>query len=363
MPVEQVDIEDFLNLSKQFPVLDVRSPGEYRHARIPNAVSLPLFSDEQRKIIGTAYKKESRQIAVNIGLNYFSERMKIIRGEALNISNEWKEKSENVDFGFPVFLIHCWRGGMRSGAVAWLLNLYGYKIYVLKGGYKSFRNWALLQFEKKYSFKILGGFTGSGKTDVLKEMGNKGKNTIDLEGLASHKGSAFGALGEKPQPTQEMFENLLAVDLWKNIDKINKANDTVQTQIKAPVIWLEDESRNIGKVNIPKAMWEQMRNSPLYFFDIPFEERLNYIVSVYGNFDKKDLVASVMQLQKRLGGPDTKNAIDFLLEDKPKDSFSILMQYYDKMYSKTLINRENIQSLLNKILCRSVDIRNAEHLL
>ena len=367
MPVEHIDIEKFLELSAEFPVLDVRSPGEYLHAHIPGAFTLPLFTDEQRKIIGTAYKKESRQIAVNIGLNYFSKRMKIIPGEAINILNKWTGKNKNPglfsapsmgDRG-PDFLIHCWRGGMRSGAVAWLLNLYGYKIYVLKGGYKSFRNWGISQFEKKYSFKILGGFTGSGKTDVLKEMRRNGKAVIDLECLANHKGSAFGGLGEKPQPGQEMFENLLAVDLWKNSNKNAHTNGNGQTKMNEPAIWLEDESRNIGIVNIPKVLWEQMRNSPLYFLDIPLEERLDYIVSAYGNFEKEDLVVSIMQLQKRLGGLDTKNAIHFLLENKPRECFSILMEYYDKVYSKALHNRENIQLLLNKISCNSVDIKNA----
>ncbi|MDQ2721646.1 MAG: tRNA 2-selenouridine(34) synthase MnmH [Bacteroidota bacterium] len=370
MPIEQIDIEKFLELSKTLPVIDVRSPGEYLHAHIPNAISIPLFTDEQRKIIGTAYKNQSRQIAVNIGLNYFSERMKIIPAEVINILKDWEKAYNNNTLSSSSsgakgtgLLIHCWRGGMRSEAVAWLLNLYGYKIYVLKGGYKAFRNWALTQFEKKYSFKILGGFTGSGKTDILKEIRKEGKAIIDLESLANHKGSAFGALGEKSQPAQEMFENLIAVELWKNTNEENTTNGDEQTQIDNPAIWLEDESSNIGKVNIPKILWTQMRNSPLYFLEIPFEERLNYIVSVYGNFTKKDLVTSIMQLQKRLGGLETKNAINFLLEDKPKDSFSILMQYYDKMYFKGLHNRENEKSLLTKIYCSNVDRKNAQYLL
>lgn len=366
MPIEQINIEKFLTLSKELPILDVRSPDEYSHAHIPGAFTLPLFTDEQRKIIGTSYKQESRQAAVNHGLNYFSERMKIIPGEVSNILDNWKKNNSSFSsspLGSGGFLIHCWRGGMRSGAVAWLLSLYGYKIYVLKGGYKSFRNWALVQFEKDYPFKILGGYTGSGKTDVLKEMQRNGKRVIDLESLANHKGSAFGALGEKPQPAQEMFENLLAIELWKAGTEKDQINVEGQTKINNQTIWLEDESRNIGIVNIPKILWEQMRNSPLFFLDIPVEERLNYIVSIYGNFAKKDLVTSIMQLQKRLGGLETKNAINFLLDDKPKDSFSILMQYYDKVYSKALHNRENIQSLLNKMPCSSVDIKNAEQLI
>lgn len=373
MPVENITIDHFLTLSKQLPVLDVRSPQEYLHGHLPGAFTLPLFTNEQRQVIGTAYKKESRQIAVNIGLNYFSGRMKKIPGDTIKILADWKEKSKDAGLsssplsgtGAPELLVHCWRGGMRSESVAWLLNLYGYKIYVLKGGYKSFRNWALAQFEKTFPFKILGGYTGSGKTGVLKEMQQAGKIVIDLEGLANHKGSAFGALGEKPQPTQEMFENLLALELWKTETKRGKDRTNIDEHTKNindPSIWLEDESRNIGIVNIPKIVWEQMRTSPLYFLEIPFEERLNYIVSIYGNFSKKELVTCVMQLQKRLGGLETKNAISFLSEDKVKECFSILMQYYDKVYSKALHNREDIQSLLKRIPCGQVDVKNAVHL-
>jgi tRNA 2-selenouridine synthase len=367
MPIEQINIEKFLQLSKELPVLDVRSPKEYLDAHIPGAFALPLFTDEQRKIIGTAYKQESRKAAVNHGLNYFSEKMKIIPGEVTEIISDWSKKKGSFSShpsGVGGLLIHCWRGGMRSEAVAWLLNLYGYKVYVLKGGYKSFRNWALAQFEKTYHLKILGGYTGSGKTDVLKEMQRKGKIIIDLEKLANHKGSAFGSLGEKPQPTQEMFENLLAIELWKTDIEIEsnqiKINGEEATKNEKTEIWVEDESRHIGHVNIPKTLWEQMRNSKLYFLEIPIEERINYIVSTYGVFDKKELVTSIMKIQKKLGGLETKNAINFLLENNLKECFSILMQYYDKLYTKGLYNRENIQTLLNKITCENVDNNNAD---
>jgi tRNA 2-selenouridine synthase len=363
MPSQPVSIESFLQLTGQLPVIDVRSPGEYSHAHIPGAFTLPIFNDLQRKTIGTAYKKQSREIAVNIGLNYFSERMKKVLPEANIILAQWRLESQNVDFSIPKgetgFLIHCWRGGMRSATIAWLVSLYGHKTYVLEGGYKSFRNWVFAQFEKKYSFKILGGYTGSGKTEVLKEMQAKGENIIDLEAIANHKGSAFGALGEAPQPSQEMFENLLAIQLWKNSHKISNTNINGQTQNTDAVIWLEDESRNIGTINIPKTMWDQMRDSPLYFLDIPQEKRLDHIVSVYGNFEKQNLETCILQIKKRLGGLETKNALELLASDKPKDSFSILMNYYDKLYSRALESRENIQALLNKIPAESVHIKNS----
>jgi tRNA 2-selenouridine synthase len=356
MPIEKIDIDHFLNLSRQLPILDVRSPGEYKQAHIPGAFSVPIFTDEQRAIIGTAYVQQSRKTAVDHGLNYFSERMKIIPGEADQILTDWQDKDEihssstsGVGEGL---LVHCWRGGMRSESVAWLLSLFGYRIYLLNGGYKAFRRWVLAQFEKKYSLKVLGGFTGSGKTAILKELKEKGKTVIDLEELANHKGSAFGALGEQPQPAPEMFENLLAIELWK---ALNNAED-------GPEIWIEDESVHIGKVGIPKMFWDQMRRGTLYFVEIPFEERLHHITKTYGIFDKEKLTECILKIQKRLGGLDTKNAIDFLSENKIKEAFAILLAYYDKMYERGLHNREDMISLINKVTCNNVTVTNAEKL-
>jgi len=345
MPIEKIDVERFLELSRSFPVLDVRSPGEYLHAHIPNACSVPIFTDEQRKIIGTAYTQQSRQIAVDQGLSYFSERMKIIPAEVEQISSQ-NNLNNNSD---KTFLVHCWRGGMRSEAVAWLLNLYGYKIYLLRGGYKSFRRWVLAQFEKPYELNVLGGFTGSGKTEVLKELAANGEKVIDLEAMAQHKGSAFGSLGEAPQPGAEMFENLLAVQLWH----ISLKDD------KTSPIWLEDESAHIGTVGIPKPFWFQMRQSKLFFLDIPFEKRLNYIVKAYGTFESESLIECVLKIRKRLGGLETKNVLQFIEQGNIKDAFSILLKYYDKMYAQSLLNRDNLDSLLHKISLPNVAKNNA----
>lgn len=353
MPIEKVDIEKFLQLSENLPVLDVRSPSEFAHAHFPNSFSVPIFSDEERKIIGTAYKKQSRQVAVDHGLNFFSERMKIIPKEV----ESFKGNAQVSNGQIKTYLVHCWRGGMRSEAVAWLLSLYGYKIFLLKGGYKSFRRWVLDQFEKEYSLKILGGFTGSGKTQILKELSNFGEKVIDLEGLANHKGSAFGALGENRQPSSEMFENQLALQLWQ---KSNEASGDGNTKNE---IWLEDESAHIGTVGIPKVFWLQMRKSRLYFLDIPFEKRLENIVKIYGRFDKEELVNCVLKIQKRLGGLDTKNAIHFINENKLKEAFEVLLKYYDKLYEQSLFKRENVNSLLHKIECGHTETSNAAFLL
>ncbi len=349
MAIEQIEVENFLQLARDYPVLDVRSPGEFKQAHIPNAFSLPLFTDEERKIIGTAYKQEGRKIAVKKGLKIFSTRMQIIPGEAEEIV------LKNFPGGNTV-LVHCWRGGMRSRSVAWLLDLYGFKVFTLKGGYKSFRNWAFDQFERQYNIGIVGGYTGSGKTLLLHQMALNGDKVIDLEALANHKGSAFGSLGENPQPGQEMFENLLAVELNKKSgDPFFQSENIDSPEDRIAQIWMEDESRHIGTVGIPKALWEQMRSSPLYFLEIPFEKRLEYIISTYGSFDKKKLADSVMKIQKRLGGLETKNAINFLMEGKIEDCFTILLRYYDKLYKNALDKRDNLEILLTKIPVEIID--------
>ncbi len=251
----------------------------------------------------------------------------------------------------PTVLVHCWRGGMRSAAVAWLLDLYGFTVYSLAGGYKAYRRWVKEQFEKSYPFNVVGGYTGSGKTLLLGELRNRGNSVIDLELLARHKGSAFGDIGEEKQPGQEMFENMLAQEL----------SDQSCPQ---KTIWIEDESNRIGNLAIPMNLWRNMRNSPIFFLEVPFDSRLAHITSGYGRFEKEKLVNAIMRIQKRLGGLETKNAINFLLEGDMVASFSILLKYYDKWYGKALKQRENLSVLLNKIACTSVDtVANTQNLL
>ncbi len=190
MAVTRIDVEAFVSLSKIHPVIDVRSEGEYQHAHLPNAYSLPLFNNEERKVVGTAYKQQSREAAIKIGLDFFGKKMRAMVEEVEKLIDERRKmERKNTDgqsenFNFKTILIHCWRGGMRSGAVAWLLDMYGFKVFSLSGGYKAFRNWVLKQFEKEYKFYILGGYTGSGKTYVLHELKNRGEKIIDIEFLA-----------------------------------------------------------------------------------------------------------------------------------------------------------------------------------
>jgi tRNA 2-selenouridine synthase len=324
MPIEKTDISNFLSMTG-IPVIDVRSTAEFEHARIPGAYSLPLFSNEERAIVGTAYKQESREKAIKLGLEFFGVKMRRMVEEAEALLKE--KDSRHV-------VVHCWRGGMRSAAVAWLLDLYGFRVYTIIGGYKAYRHWVLEFLKKDFNINILGGYTGSGKTELLHHIRNLGHSVIDLEGLAHHKGSAFGAIGQPKQPSPEMFENLLAFSLF-NEEK------------KGATIWLEDESQRMGFLNLPQEFWSMMRTKTNHFVDVPFSNRLNYIVTNYGKLAKSDLAAAIMRIQKRLGGLETKTALNFLAEDNLEECFRILLHYYDKLYSKALQNRPATTHVIN----------------
>jgi len=345
MAIEKITIQQFHELAGKSPVIDVRSPGEYRHAHIPGAFSLPLFSDEERKVVGTAYRQESKQKAIKKGLQYFGAKMVQIVEEAEKIVEGHNQKASE-ESKLKTVIVHCWRGGMRSAGVAWLLDLYGFKVYTIIGGYKSFRRWCTSQFSKEYPFKVIGGYTGSGKTEALQALALSNA-VIDLEALAHHKGSAFGQLGQKEQPVQEMFENKLAMAL--------------SATAAADCIWIEDESQRIGTVNIPDILYRYIQTMPVYFLEIPFEERLNYIIEKYGIFEKEKLAASIIRITKRLGGLETKTALEYLEAGDVFNCFIILLKYYDKYYLKCLEQKKDKVSFIKNIPLENTDaIRNAD---
>lgn len=318
MPIKRTDIQSFLKLAETTPILDVRSPSEFEQAHIPNAYSLPLFTNEQRKVVGTAYKQESRETAIKIGLEYFGPNMRNIVEKVEKITGN---QSGEV-------LIHCWRGGMRSGAIAWLLDLYGFKVAVLEGGYKAYRNWVIAQFAAKYKLHIIGGYTGSGKTDLLATLKEAGYAAVDLEGLANHRGSALGGIQQPPQPSQEMFENMLASQL--------------HTHRNTDVIFIEDESQRIGNLQIPNTFWETMVNSTVYFLNIPFEERLHYLLPIYGELPKDRIAHAIQRIKKRLGGLEAKNATQHLENGDVESCFRILLTYYDRWYLRALDTKQAV---------------------
>jgi tRNA 2-selenouridine synthase len=312
--IHQLEIEQFLEQSQGYLTLDVRSEGEYTYGHIPHAVNLPLFNNEERKIVGTLYKQKGKPEAILAGLDITGPKM---AGFIRFVQQAVKDNK--------VF-VHCWRGGMRSGSMAWLFNLFGYEVYTLKGGYKSYRQYVLEQIGKQYKLIIMGGRTGTGKTAVLHELKAMGEQVIDLEQLASHKGSAFGALGQAPQPSTEHFENLLAHEFVKlSPDKR---------------IWLEDESKTIGRVFIDLNLWRNMCAAPTFVIDIPFNLRVKRLVNDYGENETEGLEQAITNIQRRLGNEQWKNAIDALHEKNFARAAEITLYYYDKAYDKSLALKE-----------------------
>jgi len=315
-------VDDFLRQAESLPVIDVRSPGEFAHAHLPGAVNIPLFDNEERALVGTKYKQAGKDAAVLLGLDLIGTKMSGFVRQSRKLNSTGKE-----------VLVHCWRGGMRSGSFAWLLNTAGIKATTLVGGYKAYRNTVLDAFAEPCNLFILGGKTGSGKTDILKQLAEQGEQIIDLEALAHHKGSTYGAIGQLPQPSTEQFENVL-FGAWRKLDSTKR-------------IWLEDESRNVGSCYVPMPLWLQMRAAPVAFVDVPKPVRVERLVREYTGIDHKLLVEATERIRKRLGGKVTQDTLNALAQNDYATVADLTLDYYDKAYLHGLSQRD--QSLVNKI--------------
>lgn len=302
------------------PILDVRSLSEFNQGNIPGSISFPLFNDCERTEIGTTYKKRSRQEAVELGLHLLEPKIEALADQAAALSTNHSR-------------ILCWRGGMRSGFTARLLELLGQCTYTLQGGYKAYRRWALHRLGPALTTHplrlfILGGLTGSGKTAALQALQKSGEQVIDLESLAGHRGSVFGGIGLSPQPTQEQFENSLAFQL-ENFDC-------------AKPVWLEDESRLIGSCHLPHSLYQCMLQSPLFLLECPHEERMKNLLAQYGQARKETLLEATRRIGKRLGSQRTKLTEELFMQGKTREAFEQLLYYYDKTYQHQLSQRSTI---------------------
>jgi tRNA 2-selenouridine synthase len=306
--------KEFLELGKALPMIDVRTPAEFLNGHIPDAVNIPIFTNEERVLVGTKYKKTGKDAAVLLGLELVGPKLADFVKQATKIA----PKRE--------IMVHCWRGGMRSGSMAWLFETAGFKVYLLKGGYKAYRAYIRQQFTEKSKLIVLGGMTGSGKTEILHEMKKQGAQVLDLEGIAHHKGSVFGALGQNNQPTNENFENLLA-KVWLDLDSDQP-------------IWVEDESKSIGSVWINDALFQRMRQTVVIKMHIPKSERIKRLVNEYACFDPNVLAQLISKIEKRLGGQNVKLAYECLKIRDYATVADITLTYYDKAYRHGLEKRE-----------------------
>ena len=303
-------VQQFLDQAQHSPIIDVRSEGEFAQGHIIGALNMPLFNNEERTAVGICYKQKGKDAAVLLGLEIVGPKLASFVKNAKKIAPNGQ------------VLVHCWRGGMRSGSFAWLLKTAGMQVDFLEGGYKAYRHHVQNSFETLHNVVILGGATGSGKTEVLRELKTKGEQVIDLEGLANHKGSAFGALGQAKQPSTEQFENLLYEEI-KSLDPHKR-------------VWLEDESRRIGSVYLDQRLWDLMAKAPVVALYVDKTQRVSYLVRDYGSFDYDQLKYSLDRIQKRLGGQNHQQAEVALAEGNMATVAEILLTYYDKAYAHGL---------------------------
>jgi tRNA 2-selenouridine synthase len=334
--IKNIAIDSFINLDKTIPVADVRTPAEFEHGHIPGAYNIPLFSNDERVKVGTTYKQEGREKAILFGFDLTGSKWSGFIQRALEIAPDKK------------IALHCWRGGMRSGAMAWALDLYGFEVYLLEGGYKKYRRWVLDQFGEQYNLMILGGMTGSGKTLILHQLHELGEQVIDLENLAQHYGSSYGSMNKLVQPSQEQFENDLVTQLVQ-LDK-NK------------LLWIEDESITIGKRSIPNGLWDQMKKASLLNIKIPLAQRIDFLVQEYGQLDKDFLIECTQRIWKRLGPEQTKNTVTAITEGRMADFISVVLVYYDKTY-RAGINKRSPDTIY-ELDCEDVNaVNNAAQIL
>jgi tRNA 2-selenouridine synthase len=311
--IRLLEADKFLEAAKNTTVVDVRSPGEFLQGHIPGAVNIPLFDDEERASVGTVYKNSGPEAAVLRGLELAGPQLS---GYVKKLHSQIRGKE---------VLLHCWRGGMRSENMAWLFSQAGYAVSVLAGGYKAYRRFIRSSFSLPLKMIVIGGFTGSGKTEVLQMMRRHGQQVLDLEDLACHKGSVFGAFGQKPQPTNEQFEN----DIYSVWAVFNP---------DLPV-WVEDESRSIGNVNIPDPLFDRISKSPLIRIEPSREIRIGRLVGEYSGFSKEELKSAAARIRDKIG--DRLKVVESALDNEDfRTVADTVLHYYDKAYEHSISRRQ-----------------------
>ena len=303
---------DTLVESDRFPTIDVRSPGEFKRGHIPAANNVPLLDDAERAEIGRIYKHVGSQAAITRGR------------ELVGAKAEHLVDTVKAIVSGPDLVVHCWRGGMRSEGFAGLLQQHGFRPRLLQGGYKAYRQAAHRCFAQTRRIIILSGQSGAGKTRLLTALRAEGEQVIDLERLACHRGSAFGGINQSPQPTVEQFENDLFLQ-WQDLDP-------------SKPVWIEGESRSIGKVFIPQPVWEQMSTAPAIFLDVQREQRVRFLVQEYGDLPVDELALAMRKISKRLGAVRLRAALEALQRKDLYAFAELALQYYDKAYSNSLQN-------------------------
>jgi len=310
-----IPIAEFLKLRETLPVADVRSENEYAAGHIRDAVNIPILNNEERVAVGTDYKQKGQAAAIRTGFRLVGPRFLEIINRADTVANGNE------------LLVHCWRGGMRSSNFCQIIGMAKIKTLQLEGGYKSYREQALASYQVPLQLLVIGGCTGSGKSEILRALCHRGEQILDLETLASHKGSAFGGLMMPPQPTTEQFQN----DLFEELLKLDTSRR----------IWVEDESLAIGKIFLPQDFWRQMSSAPVYHLEVEKPVRVERLVREYGHADRTAFLEAMTNIERKLGGQNFKEAKQKLVDSDMAATIDILLRYYDKAYLTGLTNKQH----------------------
>lgn len=302
-------------------LIDVRSPAEYEQGHIPGAFSVPLLGNHERAVVGTAYKQQSRQAAVDAALRFVAPRMD-------RIVDDVRRHAEG-----RAVQVYCWRGGMRSASVAWLLQDSGITAQQRSGGYKAYRRGVLHMLEQPWKIVVVGGRTGSGKTLVLHELRTHGQQVMDLEALAHHKGSSFGSLQQPSQhpsqhpsqPSSEHMANLMAAEL--------------QRMQPDRVLYVEDESLRIGTVVLHKPWYDAMQKAPLIVLDVDRKERARFLAEDYGTAPRSGLIEAFQRIERRIGGLRLQRALQAIAEGNLQEAAIQALEYYDGTYDYAIEQR------------------------
>lgn len=314
---QDIALQHLFKLQKEQPVtlVDVRSPKEFADATIPGSINIPLFNNEERAAVGTLYKQQGPEAAKEKGLALFSAKLPEFIAQFRSFTD-------------PI-VVYCWRGGMRSKTAATVLNLMDTPVSRLDGGIRSYRRWVASTLEEQHvalpKMYVLNGYTGSGKTILLKRLQEHGYPILDLEGMANHRGSAFGQVGLEPN-NQKKFDSLL-VQALKRYEH-------------ASFIFLEGESKRIGKVSLPDFLYDKKENGKQLFIDLPMEKRVQNILNEYDPDAHRDnIMEAFLIIKKRIHTPIAKEIEDDLLQGKFDSATKLLLEYYyDPRYEHTLRN-------------------------
>jgi tRNA 2-selenouridine synthase len=312
--MEEITVEQFVALLAKGDItpIDVRSPGEFAEGTVPGSVNVPLFDNEERREIGIIYKQQSMEAAKERGLELVSAKLPALIRELQSLPGRKA--------------MFCWRGGMRSKSAAMLLSIVAGKVYRIKGGIRAYRRWVvdtLQTYEWKTPLIVINGYTGTGKTRLLRSLHRKGYPVLDLEGIAAHRGSIFGGVGLEPH-NQRTFDALLVHELIRLKD--------------SPFVLMEAESRRIGKAVLPDFLVEAKERAPQLFLELPTDVRVNNIMSDYEPQQfKSQCIEAFRHIEKKIHTPAARDIGQAMERDDFPEAVRLLLEhYYDPRYEHTI---------------------------